>query len=306
MPDLNYDLSRHHPAENAITDIEDAVPNQPLIDYILDSISWWLLEMDIDGFRLDVPDEVPFWFWQVFRQKVKSLKPDAWLVGELWNNAPKWVSPLYFDSVMNYSHFKEPVLDFFVKQSIDKSIFLQQLYLGLKSYPKNAAMAMMNLLSSHDTWRIGELTSECQDRLYLAIIFQMTYVGTPHIYYGDEIAMQGAKDPDNRRPFNWKWTDDAKAVNLRCFYQRLIEIRRSYPVLQKGDIRFIKHPNLLIYQRYDMNASLIIVINNTEESAVYQLSSAAKIIYSHNLTDNLALDIVDMMPMSALIILQSV
>jgi len=283
MPDLNYDLSRHHPEENAIKDINKAVPNQSMIDYIFDSVTWWLKDMDIDGFRLDVPDEVPFWFWQMFREKVKSIKPDAWLVGELWNRAEQWVSPLYFDSVMNYAHFKDPVIDYFLRASIDKNTFVQRLYIGLMNYPRSSLFVMMNLLGSHDTWRIGEIAKSKQSELRLAILFQMTYIGTPHIYYGDEIGMRGAKDPDNRRPFNWHWHSNPNAVALRDYYKQLIRLRKSHHVLQNGLIRFIYHPDLLIFERYNDTGTLIILINNTKRKLTYQLYySGYFILYNTN------------------------
>lgn len=275
MPDLNYDLSREHPHENTIRDINQAQPNWNMVNHLLDATQWWLAEMDIDGFRLDVPDEVPFWFWQLFRAKVKSLKPDAWLVGEIWNHAEQWVSPQYFDSVMNYAHFKDPVLDFFVKGVINKDTFLQRIYLGLKAYPLNSLHVMMNLLGSHDTWRINEIAKEKLAELKLAIFFQFTYIGTPHIYYGDETAMQGARDPDNRRPFDWHWYNYLKSVELHDFYKELIALRKSQPALQKGIIRFIEHPQLLIYERYLENTRLLVIINNTDEQIEYQMESGS-------------------------------
>lgn len=286
MPDLNYDLAREHPYENAIRNIDDARPNWNMVNHLLEAVAWWLTEMDIDGFRLDVPDEVPFWFWQLFREKVKSLKPDAWLVGEIWNHAEQWVSPLYFDSVMNYAHFKDPVLDYFVRGSINKDTFLHRLYLGLKAYPLNALHVMMNLLGSHDTWRINEIARANPIGLKLAILFQMTYIGTPHIYYGDEIAMQGGKDPDNRRPFDWHWYNYLNAVELHDFYRELIAVRKSQPALQKGLIRFIEHPQLLIYERYTESSSVLVIINKTDEQATYHIDDTAlKVIYTIGVFD---------------------
>jgi glycosidase len=95
MPDLNFDLSRPHPEENAIRNIKEARPNAALVDYLLSTVRWWLLEIGIDGFRLDVPDEVPFWFWELFRREVKEAKPDAWIVGEIWFDAINWISHRY-------------------------------------------------------------------------------------------------------------------------------------------------------------------------------------------------------------------
>jgi cyclomaltodextrinase len=281
MPDLNYDLARDYIFENAIKDIREAKPNWHIVEHIMEAVGWWLDEMDIDGFRLDVPDEVPFWFWELFRQKVKTLKPDAWLVGELWNHAEQWVSPRYFDSVMNYAHFKDPVIDFFLKGSISQATFLQRLYLGLKSYPLCALHAMMNLLDSHDTWRINEIANGSIPNVKLIVLFQMTYIGTPHIYYGDEIGMQGAKDPDNRRPFNWQWQENPSAIDLHDYYKALIAVKKAHPVLQKGLIRFIRHPALLIFERFNVNNRLQIVINNYADNIEYTLPNpSSEIIFS--------------------------
>lgn len=273
MPDLNYDLSREHPMENAVRDINDAKPNWNMVNHILDAVSWWLRDMDIDGFRLDVPDEVPFWFWQLFREQVKSLKPDAWLVGELWTHAAQWVSPSYFDSVMNYAHFKDPVLDFFIRNAINRETFLHRIFIGLKAYPLNSLFAMMNLLGSHDTWRINEIAQDNLPGLKLAVFFQMTYIGTPHIYYGDEIGLRGGKDPDNRRPFDWHWYNSLQAVDLHDFYQELIALRKSQALLQTGLIRFLPHPDLLIFERFDDTSRLQIIINKTDRNIEYQPAS---------------------------------
>jgi glycosidase len=262
MPDLNFDLSRRHPFENYIRDIVNAEINEDLVNHILDSVQWWLCHIGMDGFRLDVPDEVPWWFWELFRAKVKELKPDAWLVGEIWNNAKSWISPKYFDSVMNYAYFNSPVLELFIHRLIPKQEFQSRIEAGLAAYPAHAAEAMMNLLGSHDTQRIAQLAKGDLRRVKQAVFFQMTCVGTPHIYYGDEIAMPGGKDPDNRRPFNWRWEADAEARELRQFYRNCIALRNSYELFCKGEFKFIEAPSgLLIYRRYKGDAAMTCVIN---------------------------------------------
>jgi cyclomaltodextrinase / maltogenic alpha-amylase / neopullulanase len=262
MPDLNYDLSRQHPYENYIRDINNAEVNWDLVNHVLDASSWWISEIGIDGFRLDVPDEVPWWFWQLFRARIKGLKPDAWLVGEIWSNGKAWISERYFDSVMNYAYFKNPVLEYFVQKLISKQEFMSRIEEGLAAYPNHATKVMMNLLGSHDTQRIMQLAKTEQERVKQAVFFQMTFSGIPHIYYGDEIAMPGGKDPDNRRPFNWKWGKDSSAVELRGFYHKLIHLRKGQPLLYEGEFVFEKAaPGLILYRRYDDEASLICAIN---------------------------------------------
>ncbi len=280
MPDLNFDLSRTHPSENHIRDIRDAEPNAPLVDYILDSVQWWLSDIGIDGLRLDVPDEVPWWFWQLFRQKVKELKPDAWLVGEIWQDATQWISPRYFDSVMNYAYFKSPVLEFFVHRLISREEFVSRIEEGLAVYPEHAARAMMNLLGSHDTQRIMELAAGDMELIRMAVFFQMTFVGTPHIYYGDEIGMRGGKDPDNRRPFDWRWETRVRSVQVREFYRRMIALRRQYQVLVNGEFSFIPtQTDLVVYSRTDRNTKLLCLINPTDSMQNHDLDSDARVVF---------------------------
>jgi len=262
MPDLNFDLSRRHPFENYIRDIGNAEINEDLVYYILDSVEWWLAYIGLDGFRLDVPDEVPWWFWELFRKRVKEIKPDAWLVGEIWNNATAWISHKYFDSVMNYAYFNSPVLELFVHRMISKKEFQTRITEGLGAYPMHAAQAMMNLLGSHDTQRVMELARGDLRRIKQAVFFQMTFIGTPHIYYGDEIAMAGGKDPDNRRPFNWQWESDAKSLELRAFYRQCILLRRDHSVLTDGEFEFIQSlDGVLLYRRFYQDSQLYCAIN---------------------------------------------
>ncbi|MDP2172619.1 MAG: alpha-amylase family glycosyl hydrolase [Candidatus Cloacimonadaceae bacterium] len=283
MPDLNYDLSRKHPAENYVHDIKKAIPNAPLVNYILDSVTWWLKDIGIDGFRLDVPDEVPFWFWELFRRHVKSIKPDAWLVGEIWHNAQGWVNERYFDSVMNYAYFKNPVLEFFIFGIIGSQRFKALIEEGLARYPFHASGAMMNLLGSHDTWRILELAEGNIAKLKLALIFQMTFVGAPHIYYGDEIGMMGRKDPDNRRPFDWDWQGDSRSSDLRVFYKRMIDLRKDECLLIDGEFRFVEtEEGILGYERFDGESAIRVFINHGLSPVSISFREKGDILFAHN------------------------
>jgi cyclomaltodextrinase len=233
-PNLNYDLSRPNADENDIENIEDAQPNMPLVEYVLSVADKWLGEYDIDGFRLDVPNEVPFWFWQLFAERVREIKPDAYLVGELWGNAQRWIGPHCFHATMNYKYFRDPVMDFFGKGSINAEVFDQRLAPGMYQYPPQSVQVMMNLIDSHDTIRFLTTTKDVR-RLMLAALFEMTYVGMPHIWYGDEIGMEGDKDPDCRRPFDWRYEGDPRKAALRGYYGEITRFRRGNTVLSRGD-----------------------------------------------------------------------
>jgi len=281
MPDLNYDLSRMHPDENKIKDISHAVVNTPVVEHILQCVDYWLGKMDLDGFRLDVPDEVPYWFWELFRSRVKSIKADAWLVGEIWHNAEDWISPRYFDSVMNYAYFKNPVIDYLISGLISLDEFQAKILEGFARYPFHAAKAMMNLLGGHDTIRIIELALGDIRKVQLAMIFQFCFVGTPHIYYGDEIGMGGKRDPDNRRPFDWKWENNRAAVFLRVFVKELIQLRKKYPALISGEFSFIFIDNdICHFRRYDNEQSLYILINPSLHPKHYPKIENASLIFA--------------------------
>ncbi|MBP7310028.1 MAG: cyclomaltodextrinase [Candidatus Cloacimonetes bacterium] len=282
MPDLNYDLARPHPDENAIRDIKDASPNWPLVDYLLGAVKWWLLDIGIDGFRLDVPDEVPFWFWELFRREVKKAKPDAWIVGEIWHHAEDWISARYFDSVMNYACFKNPVIDYFILGQISKREFVKQIETGLALYPWHALQAMMNLLGSHDTLRIFSLAKGNTALIKLAVLFQMCFIGAPHIYYGDEIALPGAKDPDNRRPFNWKYLEDPELCAYRDYYKALILLRKEHPALSEGSFSFLETgSSLLAFEREDRHEKLTIIINADSSPQPCLAKTNQKILFGH-------------------------
>ncbi|MDP8322838.1 MAG: alpha-amylase family glycosyl hydrolase [Candidatus Stygibacter australis] len=272
MPNLNYDLTLANPEENSIKDMTLAHPNMPVVNYVLDVADFWISEMDIDGFRLDVPNEVPFWFWKLFRERVKSLKPDAWLVGELWSNAVDWVNNDYFDSVMNYAYFKDPVQRFFNMRQCTAKTFDRDLKPGRLSYPTQAAQTMMNLIDSHDTVRYLEAAGGDISTLKLASLFEMTYVGAPHIWYGDEIAMMGKHDPDCRRPFNWKYRDDPKAVALLNYYQKIIQIRKDNIALRRGTFKTLLTDGMIYsYEREYNDNKVFVIINNDSAEKVIEL-----------------------------------
>ena len=267
MPNLNFDFDEINPSENSIKDINLANPNWEVVNYVLDVGEYWILDMDIDGFRLDVPNEVPFWFWKLFREKIKSIKPDAYLVGELWSNAVDWVNDDYFDAVMNYAYFKDPVMRFFNTRQCSAEDFDRDIKQGLFSYPVQATQVMMNLIDSHDTFRYLESCDGDIARLEMAVLFQMTYVGTPHIWYGDEVGMMGAHDPDCRRPFDWDYTSNPDKVELRDYYKKLIEIRKQNSCLRTGAFKSLLADGMVYsYLRSDENSSIIIVLNNDTKS----------------------------------------
>ncbi len=275
-PNLNFDLSRPNKDENMIRDISAAKPNREVVNYLLNVAHYWLGDLNIDGFRLDVPNEVPFWFWKKFRATSLSVNPDCYLVGELWGNALPWLGENGFHATMNYKYFRDPVLDFFARQKTDACSFVQTLAPGRLIYPREAVLSMMNLIDSHDTVRFLTMAEDDIRRLKLAALFQITYVGVPQIYYGDEVALQGGKDPDNRRPFPWKWEDNPERREVHDFYQKLIYLRHTLGALRTGSYHTLYAENQqIIYSRKLEDQEIIIVINNSESPSEIMLSEKA-------------------------------
>jgi glycosidase len=262
MPNLNFDLSTPGPEEHTVTKIDDAEPNWPLVDHLLSVTEFWLAEMDVDGYRLDVAADVPFWFWELFREKVKGTKPDAYIVGELWGESPQWVNGRYYDAVMNYKFFRDPVMAFIGKGEMTAAEFDRALAPGRLIYPEEGVRAMMNLIDSHDTERFLTTVGRDVRKYKLAMLFSMTYVGAPTIYYGDEIAMEGGGDPDCRRPFHWKWPDEKKRVETHDYVRKLASIRKEHPCFALGSFEtLVADGSVYAYRRYDRHEQAFVLIN---------------------------------------------
>jgi glycosidase len=270
MPNLNFDLARPNSDEPRVMDVSQARVNWPVVNHLLDATRYWLEEIDVDGYRLDVASDVPFWFWEMFRKTVKEAKPDAYIVGELWGASPEYVNGRYYDAVMNYKFFRDPVLSFFGKGEMTADEFDRAIAPGRMIYAQEGVQAQMNLLDSHDTERFLTTAGGDIRRIKLAFLFGTTYVGAPTIYYGDEIAMTGRHDPDCRRPFLWNYTDDPRRVELHDYVRSLTRIRREHPCLVHGAFRTLHADgSVFVYQRGSGPDRAIVALNaGTEEAEV--------------------------------------
>ncbi len=224
--------------------------DNPQVRKFLFEVARHWIEQGVDGWRLDVPFEIKDEsFWRQFRVATKLPNPDAYLVGEIPSEAQDWLQGDMFDGVMNYQ-FAAALVGFFGTgfrdeamisgmmglpevPILDANAFLQRAKVLLEIYPRQNALAQLNLLDSHDTPRFLSMVSENKNALRLATLFQMTYPGAPCIYYGNEIGMTGGRDPENRAPFPWdesKWDHD-----LRDAFKILTNLRMAHPVLRTGE-----------------------------------------------------------------------
>lgn len=202
-------------------------------EYFTNVALHWLRLTGADGWRLDVADEISHAFWKQLRPKVKAEFPEALIVGEVWHHAPDFLQGDEWDSVMNYPFYRS-VLDFAAEGTITASQFLGNLGFQRGNTHPAAYPLLWNLIGSHDTARIAHLCGEDKSRHRLAAALQLLLPGMPMIYYGDEVGMTGAKDPDCRRGMLW---DEARQdKQMLQWYRSLIRIRREHPAVTRGSL----------------------------------------------------------------------
>lgn len=204
------------------------IKNPEVGRYVLDVALYWLRQFHIDGWRLDVGDEISHVFWKQFRKEIKAEFPDALIIGEIWHHAEDFLQGDEWDTVMNYP-FYQNVLRLAVQDKITVSQFAGNLgFLRGQLHPKVNPL-LWNLVDSHDTPRILHHCGGDKARMKLVAALQLLLPGMPMIYYGDEYAMDGGQDPDCRRGMLW---DEARQdTDMFRWYQALIRLRKQHPEL---------------------------------------------------------------------------
>lgn len=207
--------------------------NTEVRKYIFD-VATKYLKLGIDGWRLDVADEISHDFWKDFRKVVKSVNKDALIIGEVWYESTPWLLGDEYDTVMNYE-FSRDIGLIVNDKSYKCSDFVNDISFLLGRVHKKVRNTLWNLIDSHDTPRFIT-SSKSKKKLMFALALQMVLPGMPMIYYGDEIGMEGKGDPDCRRGMIWDETrQDHKLLN---YYKKWINIRKNSKALQKGSTTF--------------------------------------------------------------------
>ncbi|WP_276357490.1 alpha-glycosidase [Cohnella caldifontis] len=204
--------------------------------YLLEVARYWIEEIGVDGWRLDVANEVDHLFWRKFRDVVKAAKPDAYILGEIWHDSLPWLGGDQFDAVMNYP-LTEAILDYAVRGTRDSRRFADLAGSLLAAYPQQATEVSFNLLGSHDTPRLLTLSQGDKRKVRLASVIQFTMPGAPCIYYGDEIGMDGGQDPGCRKCMEWDETKQDR--ELFGFFAGLTRLRRSHRALRDGSFEWL-------------------------------------------------------------------
>ncbi|MGD0002825.1 MAG: glycoside hydrolase family 13 protein [Anaerolineaceae bacterium] len=245
--------------------------NPALRNYLLHVSRYWLEEAHTDGWRLDVPWKVPLEFWREFRQIVKTTKPEAYIVGEIWRDPAPWLAGDTCDGIMNYP-LRDAILDYCVRDTMDAEDFdyvtgcLRQVY-------GSASPFQMNLLGSHDTPRLLTICGGNIQRAVLAITAQFTEVGVPMVYYGDEVGLEGENDPGCRGCMLWEpqtWNQ-----TLLDVYHTLIRARRDHPALRSDSFESLKVFNgIYAYRRAFGEDQVVVVLNPRQVYPNFNLSLA--------------------------------
>ena len=280
LPKLNYESS------------------QKLMEYVLYIGKKWVsAPYNADGWRLDVAadlghsPEFNHHFWQEFRKAVKEANPDALILAEHYGSTRDWLQGNEWDSVMNYDAFMEPVTWFLTGMEKHSDDFREDLlgnaeafWGAMRHHGANFAMpswqVAMNELSNHDhsrfltrtnhkvgrTGTLGPLAAEqgVNKAVFMeAIAIQMTWMGAPTIYYGDEAGLCGFTDPDDRRTYPWGRED----MELIDFHKDIIKLRNQHDELRRGSIKFIDAGyNFLAYGRFHQDGQCVILINNNDST----------------------------------------
>ena len=209
--------------------------NAEVREFILEVMFYWIDNYGIDGWRLDVADEVDPSVWEDARIRLKGKYPDRLLLGETWGYAGKMLRGNQLDSVMNYV-FRDALRDYIAEKTISVTEFDNRLNHMLAYYKDETDSLLYNLIDSHDTERFLYLCGEDKKLLKLAAAFQMLFPGSPAIYYGDEAGMTGDNDPDCRRCMEWGENADK---DIKSWYQKMIQLRKVHNCIRSGNFRSI-------------------------------------------------------------------
>jgi cyclomaltodextrinase len=266
-------------------------------EFLLGVAEYWI-EFGIDGWRLDVPGEInDDAFWQEFRRRVRAINPDAYIVGEIWHEAQRWLQGDQFDAVMNYL-VTAAAMGFFGGAHLNMGVvnqagglqgriretnaynFANEIDRLFHLYSPDITNSQLNLLDSHDMPRFLSCTNGDKDSLKLAWLFMFTIPGAPCIYYGDEVGVDGGHDPYCRKSFPWdesKWDNDLLEYSKAC-----TTLRTKYASLRRGEYKRIHaEGEVMAYMRSYKKENLMVAFNisNVEKTVELPLNKKPQVLF---------------------------
>ncbi|MBK0347934.1 alpha-glycosidase [Aerococcaceae bacterium zg-ZJ1578] len=255
--------------------------NPEVADYLIDIAKYWIETFDIDGWRLDVANEIDHAFWKRFRREVLAVKSDVFILGEIWHNSQSWLNGDELDSVMNYA-YTDYIKEYFIDQTLSTAAFIERLADYEMLYRRQTVEVMFNLLDSHDTQRVMTAANGNVAAVQSAFAFLFLMTGSPCIYYGTEIGMEGAHDPDCRRVMLWDRV--AQKGELYQWFVALIQLRKQYQPTITYQAPRIEWDNTRLVVSFDdvdeENHQLIAIWNRTDNRAI-EVPNMERILLHH-------------------------
>ena len=261
--------------------------NKEVQDYLLEIGTYWIEEFNIDAWRLDVANEVDHHFWKKFYEATTAIDKDFYILGEIWHSSQSWLQGDEFHAVMNYA-FTETVTNFFVKDAISTTKMASGLYEQLMLYRDQTNQVMFNCLDSHDTARLLHQAGENKDIAKMALAFTFMQHGSPCIYYGTEVGMTGANDPDCRRCM--VWDKEEQDLAFYSFTKQLVALRKeNQEVLSYGDLTFETLNNedkFVAFTRQSVNGKVQGYFNKGQENQNISIDSTVLLSQNVEKTSN--------------------
>ena len=256
------------------------------MDYFVEVGKYYIEKFNVDGYRLDVANEVSHTFWQNFKLNLRKIKPDIILIGECWNDASNFISRNEFESVMNYP-FLLVSKKFFIDNLYTPETFAFKLNSLLARYCDNTNKMMLNLLDSHDVERYFNFVKGDFDLYFLSFVTLIVYPGWPMIYYGDEIFMEGGRDPDNRR--GMVWSSSYFKSEKHTFFKNILLLRQKYSSLKDGETKIYSKNDLVYIERFNDKEKVTLILNHSGTSKnilINKKSIVMSNLYSNNKLQN--------------------
>ncbi len=251
--------------------------NKEVQEYFAKVGQYWMREYKIDGWRLDVANEIDRNFWRTFRDAVKSVNREAVLIGEVWENSETWLKGDAFDSTMNYD-FRKHSRDFFAFDLINASSFAQRMNRMRLRYSHNVSNGQLNLLDSHDVPRFLSLCKGSIQSWKQAFLVLMLFPGVPSLFYGDECGIMGIQENEYRSPMNWSQDHNS----LTAYVKEVISIRKKY-LDYKSSYKTCKEwekSNVFAFVREGKKGKILVVVNKGTVSERICVSNIKDILIS--------------------------
>lgn len=254
--------------------------NPEVIQFILDICEEWIREYDIDGIRLDVANEISHVLCKAMRTRLKAIKEDFYIMGEIWHDSTPWLRGDEFDAVMNYP-LTGAISNFWVNKKLTAKDFAYSIQRCYSMYMEQVNQVAFNMLDSHDTVRAVTKIGN-KDKIFQQLVFLFSMEGSPCIYYGTEILLEGGADPDCRRCMPWKEISEGRYQETLDIVKRILTLRKKVPAFSCEKFYFIEEEQerLIHYVKEDNEGNQVHVYLNCETSDI-EIPEKNEILFSN-------------------------